>query len=68
MRLKDYLESKDLNGKGFSEISGLSEPYLSQIANGKRVPSTEAIIKIHRATNGQVTFEDLVAADELVSK
>jgi len=65
--LRDYLDAHDLKLHEFAEASGLSVSYLSRLVNRRLRPSMEAAIRIHRATGGEVTFEDLVG-DELAEE
>lgn len=64
MTLQEFLDSRDLSLTDFAGLSGLSLSYLSRLRSGQLKPSRSAIVHIHRVTNGQVTFEDLVG-DEL---
>lgn len=64
MKLDDYLEKKNMTAKEFARISGLSDSHLSMIRSGAMKPSRDAIIAIHKATKGKVTFKDLVDLDE----
>jgi transcriptional regulator with XRE-family HTH domain len=64
MELKDYLVKKRVTLKEFAGQSGLGLGYISGIQNKKQKPSRDAIIAIHKATKGEVTFKDLVDLEE----
>ncbi len=63
MTLKEYLKSQNIRLLDMSAKTGLAISWLSEIANGRKRASMEAAIRIHRATGGLVTFNDLVAEE-----
>ena len=64
MKLNDYLAKRKLTLKQFSELSGVGYKYIVDIRNKRQLPSRDAIIAIHKATKGTVTFKDLVDLEE----
>ena len=64
MKLNDYLAKRKVTLKQFSELSGVGYKYIVDIRNKRQLPSREAIIAIHKATKGTVTFKDLVDLEE----
>ena len=60
MKLKDYLTKKDLSQAEFSEMIGVSQPFVSQLVNGERLPSLTIATKIRVATKGAVTESDWI--------
>jgi len=55
-KLKQYLDKRGLTQKEFSKRSGVSESMLTRIMQG-RTPKLDALMKIRKATNGQVRPE-----------
>lgn len=47
--IKKYRLSKNLTQEKFSEISGISSDYLSEIERGKRIPSLKRLLLIAEA-------------------
>jgi len=64
VKLNDYLDKKNVTLKQFSELSGVGYKYIVDIRNKRQLPSRDAIIAIHKATKGKVTFKDLVDLEE----
>ena len=64
MQLDEYLKKQKVTLKQFSASSGLGLTYVCEIKNKKQPPSRDAIIAIHKATKGKVTFKDLVDLEE----
>tara|TARA_R110000824_G_scaffold7698_1_gene34809 strand:- start:14790 stop:15005 length:216 start_codon:yes stop_codon:yes gene_type:complete len=59
MTLKDW---RDLNGYGYREAAAViktSHPHLFNIEKGSTSPSVRLMLRIRRATNGLVDFEDI---------
>lgn len=67
MELKKYLFFKRVNVKEFSEKLEISRSYLSAIVNGKIIPSKKIARQIERATQGEVTVEDILKGKEAKS-
>jgi transcriptional regulator with XRE-family HTH domain len=59
MELKEYLRTRRMVVKEFSNISGLSVSAISKYMCGDRMPTLESALIITQATNGKVTGEDL---------
>lgn len=57
LNLKAYLAIIGLTIKDFGEIIELNPIYLSQISNGKRLPSKKTARLIERATDGHVKID-----------
>jgi DNA-binding XRE family transcriptional regulator len=65
MQLKEYLFYKDLTKKDFAKLAGLHRQTLDNITNGRNVAFRSDIVqKIMEFTQGNVTFEDLIAENE----
>ncbi len=60
MDLRTYLFHKRLSVTKFSKILGCSRIHLSEIINGRRVPSLMLAKSIERETSGAVKAEDLL--------
>ena len=60
--LKEYLQDHKL--KDVAAAASVSEPYLSQIANGHRRPSPPVADRVCEATNGQVTKMSLLYPEQ----
>lgn len=60
MNLRTYLFHQRLSVTEFSKILGCSRIHLSEIVNGRRVPSLMLAKSIERETNGEVKVEDLM--------
>ena len=61
--LSSYRKDKGLTLRKFSERCGLSTSYLCEIEGGK-CPSFNAVKKIHKATNGEVSFDDWISEED----
>ena len=61
MKLNIYLKRKDR--EKFARLIGTTKNYVNLLACGSRRPSPELAVKIEKATNGQVTFEELLRPD-----
>lgn len=59
MKLAAYLEREKLSGVEFSRRTGLSQGMISLLASGKAWVSRGTAERIHAATNGEVTPNDL---------
>jgi DNA-binding transcriptional regulator YdaS (Cro superfamily) len=60
MKLEKYLTKNKTKLTEFSKLSKIKISYLSQIKNRQKAPSLKVAIMIEKATNGQVTFKDLI--------
>jgi hypothetical protein len=60
MKLKKYLDTYDINLTTFAKLSKIKISYLSQIKNGKKVPSLKVGLMIEKASNGAVNIKDLL--------
>lgn len=58
MKLSHYITKQKFTQKDFARILGISEPHLSQVINGKALPSIRLAILIERKTGGAVTLKD----------
>jgi len=61
MKLNKYLKGKDR--VKFAAAIGTTKNYVSLLACGSRRPSPELAQKIEKATNGEVTFLELLHPD-----
>ena len=59
-KIKDYCKSNNIKLKDFAEKAGITPIYLSQIICGYRSPSAKTAAKIINASNGDISFHDLV--------
>lgn len=60
MNLKEYLFEKRMSITEFSKLVDHSRNYISQIVNGKYIPSKKLARAIERATHGAVTSDELL--------
>lgn len=60
MKLHTWLSVNDKTATWLAARTGLSVSYLSRVIAGARVPSLETCGLIGKATNGEVTANDLV--------
>lgn len=58
MTLAEYLELTDLGTAEFGKKAKISQPMISQLANKTRKPSLATMVKIKKASRGQVDFQD----------
>jgi DNA-binding transcriptional regulator YdaS (Cro superfamily) len=65
MDLRTYLFNKRISVTNFSETLGCSRIHLSEIINGRRTPSLMLAKSIERATNREVTAEELLNEKEM---
>jgi len=60
MKLREYVQTV-MKAAELAKIAGVAPSGLSYFLNGKRGFRPETMAKIIKATNGMVTFDDLVA-------
>jgi hypothetical protein len=60
MLLKDYLIKQRLNPAMFSKKTGISYTSIYRYLRGSTKPTLKNACIIEKATDGQVTFEDLL--------
>jgi len=58
MKLKEYLDKSGIKQNFLANKAGISPVTFSLYVLGKKVPNIETAWKIHKATNGAVTFQD----------
>jgi len=63
MNLREYLFVKRITVKDFSELVDYSRTHLSAIVNGKLRPSPKLARRIEKATEGEVTVEELLKGE-----
>lgn len=63
MNLREYLFLKRMSVTEFSKLVDHSRNYISQIVNGKHIPSKKLARAIEKATNGEVTAEELIKGE-----
>lgn len=63
MKLKLWLEETDIRQADFARMLGISQPTVSQLANGARYPKMELALKIRDVTKGKVKLEDWIKED-----
>jgi transcriptional regulator with XRE-family HTH domain len=66
--LTDYLANRDETQTAFSQRAGLTDATLSRVLNGKTPPSPDVVEKVHAATDGAVTANDLFEAWRLARR
>jgi transcriptional regulator with XRE-family HTH domain len=60
--LTDYLATRKEAQTDFCTRAGLSDATLSRVLRGKIPPSPDVVEKVHQATDGEVTANDLFDA------
>lgn len=60
MNIKDYLESSDQTTKELADRVGLLPTSLFRFHSNVHSPSLLNAVKLHLASNGKITFEDLL--------
>jgi len=60
MELSEYCKKTKTRQKDIAKKVRASAGFISQICNGNRRPSPEVADAIEKATNGEVTFEELL--------
>lgn len=60
MDLREYLFRKRITVKDFAEKIDYSRTHMSEIVNMKRKPTKKLARAIEKATNGEVTVEELL--------
>lgn len=58
--LRQYLKREGITQVAFASTIDVTEPYLSQIVNGRRTPGMAVARRIKRATGGEVGFDALL--------
>ena len=58
MKLNEYLRKEGKTHGDFANEIGVSVSYVTYLSLGRRKPSFDVLVKIHRATSGVVTFID----------
>lgn len=66
MKLYQFLHENKIGVNEFAEIIGCSDPTISTVKFSKTSPNLLIAMKIHEATGGQVSFEDLLKEDDAV--
>ena len=61
MQLAQYLADKKITTTAFGKLIGKSHASVSRYARKKRMPRPNTIRRIHKATDGEVSFEDWYA-------
>lgn len=64
MTLEQYLRNNRITDAAFGATAGLSQAQVSRIKRGVSMPSWDAIAKIMKATDGEVTANDFAATVE----
>lgn len=58
-QLSSYRAKNGLSQREFAELASLSPSYLCEIEKGDKIPSLKAARRIQKATNGEITLDDL---------
>lgn len=64
MKLETYLTENDLTDAAFGQLVGLSQSQISRIKRAKSWPTREAMERITKATDGQVSANDFLVSGE----
>lgn len=62
--LIEYLKTSGTSRATFADAAGISMPYLSDLLNGKKVPSLRLAAKIERLTDGAVLATSWVDVEQ----
>ena len=60
MDLKDYLDSRNISIKEFSDMIKVSANAVSNYLHKRRAPTLKIALKIQEVTKNRVTFQDLL--------
>lgn len=60
MRLSEYLKVKGMTHEDFARRVDVSVSYVTYLVQGKRKPSFDLLVNIHKETDGAVTFNDFI--------
>lgn len=61
MRLRAWLDREGISATAFGQKVGVeNRQTMSRYVRGERLPPAEVLKRIREATNGEVTYEDLV--------
>ena len=61
--LKKYLKANRATQRDFASSLGISQAFLSQLLNGRRIPSLDLAVRIERLTDGAVPASSWVKQD-----
>ena len=53
-KMNDYLKKTGSTARDFAALIGISQPFLSEINSGKKMPHIDLAYKIQKATDGAV--------------
>lgn len=59
MKLNDFLIERDLSMAAFARLVGTTAATISRVADGSVMPRRPLLLRIHEATGGLVTANDL---------
>ncbi len=62
MTLAEWIEAEGITRAAAAERLGLSPSYLTELCQGKRNPSAGLAIRIVDASDGSITFRELVSS------
>lgn len=65
LRLREVLKERSLTLKAFSELSGISQPNLSNYINGNISPTLEMLSRISKVLN--ISVSSLIEEDQEIS-
>lgn len=63
MKLNDYLKKYKISQPEFAKNINYSRGNLNRVLRGQFVPSMKTLLKIKKATNNEVSFEDFVISN-----
>ena len=55
MKLSEYLKKNKISQEKFAELVGVTRPFITNIANGKKNPSIQLAGRIEEVTKGKET-------------
>ena len=58
MKLADWLKRKNLSHRAFAKRIGRPQPTISRYVSGERIPNTDMMGLIYKATGGAVSAND----------
>jgi transcriptional regulator with XRE-family HTH domain len=64
MRLRDYLDARNLTMAEFAGLIGVAPMTIHRYLNNGRIPRTDVMLAIIEATEGHVTADDFFCPDD----
>lgn len=67
MQLREYLFFNRIKVTDFAKQIGYERAYINKIVNGKMIPGKRLAETIEKATNGNVTLQELIGRSDVES-